>query len=233
MSRLLLTKLWAWFSVVRRNRSDLRSCSVSRAVSWSCLLSVLWWMIGRRLQLLIHETLQSEVSLINGDESRWLQGLGRSKTAKDMQRKRRSNRLVAKWRRDRAGSTEWDESGRKQLKEERVIKAVKTTAARSGYSQTHGLSLQGVGRKPRRLSRHEMVLRVMTSAGQPGHLAAKRLASPPCRWYLSCRRSEMMAGSRQKFLNIHIYIYIYIFIQNIKNVHGGCGAACTASLVFV
>lgn len=59
----------------------------------------------------------------------------------------------------RGSLSRWDVSGRK---EERVIRTVKTAAARSGYSQTgeqtHGLSLQGVGRKPRGASRHEMVL---------------------------------------------------------------------------
>lgn len=52
----------------------------------------------------------------------------------------------------------WRRKGRKTR--------VKAKAARSSYSQTseqtHGLSLQGVGRKPTGLSRHEMVLHVTT-----------------------------------------------------------------------
>lgn len=50
-------------------------------------------------------------------------------------------------------------------------------AASGSYSQTskqtHGCSLQGVGRKPRALSRHEMVLHVTARAEQPGHLEAE------------------------------------------------------------
>ena len=80
-----------------------------------------------------------------------------------------------------------DVRDRKQMKDNEKEKGKNTKAVRSGYSQTskqtHGLSLQGVGRKPRGLSRHEMVLRVMTLAGQPGHPAAKGLRSSSCRLY--------------------------------------------------
>lgn len=41
--------------------------------------------------------------------------------------------------------------------------------------QTHGCSLQGVGREPRAASRHEMLLRVTARAEQAGHLEAGKL----------------------------------------------------------
>lgn len=49
-------------------------------------------------------------------------------------------------------------------------------AASSSYSQTskqtHGCRLQGVGKKPRAVSRHEMVLHVTAQVKQLGHLEA-------------------------------------------------------------
>lgn len=65
-----------------------------------------------------------------------------------------------------------------EIEKQSNIQIVKAKAARSGYSQTseqtHGLGLQGVGGRPRGLSRHEMVPRVMTPAGLP---AGERLRS--------------------------------------------------------
>ncbi len=101
----------------------------------------------------------------------------------------------------------WETGSRWQRKSKKRVKT-----ARSGYSQTseqtHGPALQGVGRRPRGLSRHEMVLHVTTWAGQPGHPAAKSLRSSLRRLYLWSRQLKCSVYKRKQpksFLKCKFY----------------------------
>lgn len=80
-------------------------------------------------------------------------------------------RLLAKQSR-----VKWDVRDVKQMREKvKRQRKVEGSSYSQTSEQTHGFSLQGVGRTPRGLSRHEMVLHVMTSAGQPGQPGSKEL----------------------------------------------------------
>lgn len=143
-------------------------------------------MIGEHLLRLIHETLEvqrlssaTRVILAGGSPWEWeihdaeRRGQPKAENGQICSRKRENECLqsgVEKGRivsqcaicvRRRADDGE---------KSEREKKRVRMKAARGSYSQTdkqtHGCSLQGVGKKPGPLSRHEMVLHVTARAQQ-------------------------------------------------------------------
>lgn len=139
-------------------------------------------MIGEHLLPFIHETLKCSVSH-QPCSSSWLQALrGSEKSKTEVNQKKHKERrgVFAKW-----SGKGWNcqsecdmcetADGERREKPEREDEGSEWQLFTD--KQTHGCRLQGVGKKPRAPSRHEMLLHVTAPAEQPGHLGAGSFSS--------------------------------------------------------